>query len=317
MSDAEAARPARPGRRYCLITPCRNEAELVRCTLETTTAQTLPPALWVIVDDGSTDETPRILEEWASRHPALRVVRREDRGRRSVGPGVVEAFYAGLSQIRLEDFDYVCKLDADLELPPGYFERVMTLMEADPCLGNLSGKLHLRRPNGELEQERTGDENAVGPAKFYRVEAFRDIGGFVREVSWDGIDGHICRMRGWIAASRDDPELRIVHLRQMGSSQESLWAGRLRWGRGKYFMGSAWYFVVAVSIYRIFERPWFLTGAGILWGYLRAAASRAERYENPEYRRFLRRYELLSLLLGKRRTMLRYDAAIRAARRHG
>ncbi len=46
------------GRRYCLITPCRNEAMYIRTTLETTCAQTVLPSLWVIVDDGSTDETP-------------------------------------------------------------------------------------------------------------------------------------------------------------------------------------------------------------------------------------------------------------------
>ncbi len=49
--------------RYVLITPCRNEAEFARRTLDSVCAQTIPPALWVIVDDGSTDETPSILEE--------------------------------------------------------------------------------------------------------------------------------------------------------------------------------------------------------------------------------------------------------------
>ena len=302
-----------PGRRYCLITPCRNEAEYVRTTLETTTQQSVPPSLWIIVDDGSTDETPDILAEFEAKFDYIQVVRRKDRGQRSVGPGVVEAFYDGLSHVDLDAFDYICKYDADLEVPPRYFERLMEIMEADPYQGNISGKLHLRLPDGELEQERTGDENAVGPTKFYRRACFEEIGGFVREVSWDGIDGHLCRMNGWLAESRDEPELRIIHLRQMGSSQQSLWVGRVRWGRGKYFMGSAWYYVLAVSCYRLFERPLFMSGVGIAWGYMKAMLGGHSRYENPAYRKFFRRYELQSLLSGKRRTMDRHRDQIYAS----
>ena len=248
---------ARPmGRRYCLITPCRDEARYIRSTLETTTRQSMPPALWVIVDDGSTDGTAEILAEYAAKHDYIVVVKREDRGARAVGPGVIEAFYDGLSHVDLTDFDYVCKFDGDLEMPPRYFERAMERMERDPYLGNVSGKLFERKPDGRLWMERTGDENAVGPAKFYRVGCFQEIGGFVREVSWDGIDGHLCRMNGWIAQSTNDPEMRIVHLRPMGSSQENIRVGRIRWGRGKYFMGSAPYYVLAVAAYRSMEPPW-------------------------------------------------------------
>jgi hypothetical protein len=182
MSNGKAA-TGTSGRRYCLITPCRDEAAYIRRTLETTTSQTVPPSLWIIVDDGSTDETPQILEEFARRHDYIRIIRREDRGKRAVGPGVIEAFYAGLEQIDIDAFDYICKFDGDLEMPPRYFERAMERMEADPYLGNFSGKLFERLPNGQLFEERTGDENAVGPAKFYRVACFKDIGGFVREVA--------------------------------------------------------------------------------------------------------------------------------------
>ena len=82
------------GRRYLLISPCRDEARYLRRTLDSVAAQTVPPALWIVVDDGSTDETPLILEEYSRRLPYLRVVKRTDRGRRNVGPGVVEAFSA-------------------------------------------------------------------------------------------------------------------------------------------------------------------------------------------------------------------------------
>ena len=291
MSDQTITPIDRPhGRRYGLITPVRNEARYIATTLKSVTAQTIPPAVWVIVDDCSTDATPMILAEYARRHPYVHIVTRRDRGARAVGPGVIEAFYDGLARLNLDQLDYICKLDGDLEIPPRYFERVMERMEADPYLGNLSGKLFERTSDGALWEERTGDENAVGPAKFYRVECFREIGGFVREVAWDGIDGHICRMNGWIAQSVDDPELRLIHLRPMGSSQANIRVGRVRWGRGKYFMGSAFYYVLAASVYRSTEPPWLIGGLAITWGYLKAALSGHPRYANPEYRRYLRRF---------------------------
>ena len=300
-------------RRYALITPCRDEAAFLQTTIDAVAAQSVPPAKWIIVDDGSTDNTPNILERAAMRYPFIQVIRRQNRGERAVGPGVVEAFYDGLAAIDLNDFDYVCKLDGDLDFAPRYFERLMELFESNQRLGTLSGKLFLKYGD-RLVEERCGDENSVGPAKLYRVRCFQDIGGFVRQVSWDGIDGHMCRMKGWLARSLDDPHLQIIHLRRMGSSQKNFWTGRVRWGRGKYFMGSAWYYVLAVSMYRMFERPYVLSGAGIMWGYLKAWFTREPRFCNPEYLRFFRRFELQSLLMGKRRTMNRYHRAIQSRR---
>lgn len=301
-------------RRYVLISPCRDEAEFLQVTIDTVAAQSVRPTKWLIVDDGSTDATPEILARAAAKYPFIQVVRRDDRGHRSVGPGVVDAFYHGLAQLELAEYDYLCKFDCDLEMPPRYFERVMEHFEDDPRLGTLSGKLHLRT-HGKLERERTGDENSVGPVKFYRVGCFQEIGGFAREVCWDGIDGHMCRLKGWAARSVDDPELRIVHLRQMGSSHINLWTGRIRWGRGKYFMGTTPYYIAAVSLYRMAERPFVVGGLGILWGYAQATIERAQRMTDPEYLRFVRRFERDSLLFGKSRAARKYnDEARRKAR---
>src|SRR5689334_3725249 len=88
-----------PGSRYVLISPCRNEAGFMRQTFESVLRQTVRPVEWVVVDDGSTDTTPAILAEYAATHPWIRVITRPDRGSRSVGPGVIEAFYSGYNAI--------------------------------------------------------------------------------------------------------------------------------------------------------------------------------------------------------------------------
>jgi len=288
-------------RRYVLISPCRDEARFLRRTLDSVAAQTVPPALWVVVDDGSTDETPRILEEYASRLPWLRVVRRTDRGARAVGPGVIEAFYQGLETIELDDFDYLCKLDMDLDLPSGYFELLMLRMEREPRLGTCSGKPWFIHPRtGERVPEVCGDEISVGMTKFYRASCFREIGGFVRQVMWDGIDCHRARMLGWIAESVNDPELRFLHLRPMGASQgKGIWSGRVRAGFGQHFMGTSPLYYLAVALYRLPKHPVVSGSVAMLWGYLSSALKGAPRYEDAEFRRFLRRYQHACLLMGK------------------
>jgi len=288
-------------RRYVLISPCRDEAKHMRRTLDTVAAQSVPPALWVVIDDGSTDATPQILEEYSRKLPWLRVVRRPDRGRRNVGPGVIEAFYAGLETVDLDEFEYVCKLDLDVDLPPRYFELLIARMEAEPRIGTTSGKPYfIRARDGALVPEVCGDEMSVGMTKFYRTRCFREIGGFVREVMWDGIDCHRCRLLGWIAESVDDDGLRFLHLRPMGSSQKGIWTGRVRSGYGQYFMGTAPLYLVASSAFRLFKHPVLYGSAAMLWGYFSSAARRAARYDDPAFRRFLRRYQRECLLHGKR-----------------
>src|SRR3990167_7673481 len=102
----------------------------------------------------------------------------------------------------------------------------MEEMDHEPRLGAVSGKMFLRDKNGRLHHERRGNDHVAGPTKFYRLTCFRDIGGFVRMVGWDGVDGHMCRMKGWMARSIMDDEIKVVHLRQMGSSHKGILHGR-------------------------------------------------------------------------------------------
>ena len=86
VGAAEHDDPAKSdNRKYLLISPCRDEAEYMRQTLDSVINQSIRPAKWVIVDDGSTDSTPQILAEYRAKHDWIEVVTRSDRGRRSVG----------------------------------------------------------------------------------------------------------------------------------------------------------------------------------------------------------------------------------------
>jgi len=295
-------------RDYVIITPCRDEASFARRTLDSIERQTLPPALWIIVDDGSTDETPEILAEYAARLPYIRVIRREDRGKRSVGPGVIDAFYAGLDAVDLDRFPYLCKMDLDLDLPSRYFETMVDRMEADERLGTCSGKAYYPGPSGELISEGVGDEMSVGALKFYRSTCFRQIGGFVREVMWDGIDCHRCRMLGWKAMSWDEEAIRVIHLRPMGSSDKGIWRGRKRHGFGQRFMGTGLEYMTASAIFRMTRPPYVLGGLAMWLGYVESMLQGEPRYDDPEFRRFLRSFQRSCLLRGKSAATARLHA---------
>ena len=314
-----------PSRRYCLITPCRDEAAYARRTLDSVTSQTVPPALWVIVDDGSTDETPAILAEYANRYDYIRIVRREDRGGRKVGPGVIDAFYAGFETINPDDFDYLCKFDLDLDLPHGYFEEVMRRMEAEPRLGTASGKAYFpplgtedqdrRKGDGSIDtsdliSEACGDEMSVGMIKFYRTACYKQIGGFVREVMWDGIDCHRCRMLGWLACSWDDAALRFIHLRAMGSSHKGILTGRQRHGFGQWFMGTSLAYMTASALFRLTRPPILIGGLAMWWGFVKSMLGGVKRYPDLEFRRFLRSYQWSCLVRGKNEATRRLNETV-------
>lgn len=308
-------------RRYCLVTPCRDEAAFARRTLDAVVGQSEPPALWVIVDDGSKDETPAILAEYAQRFPFIRIVRRPDRGDRKLGGGVIDAFYSGYDSIDPATFDYVCKFDLDLDVPPRYFATLMDRMEAEPRIGTCSGKAYffpegtpvgpVRFPLADttgLVSEALGDDNSAGMIKFYRTACFRQIGGFVRELMWDGIDGHRCRQRGWIAVSWDDPELRYVHLRPMGTSHRNWWTGRVRHGFGQYFMGTTPVYMLASATFRMTRPPRVVGGIAMLHGYFKSMLFRSPRYGDDEFRDFLRSYQWAVLRKGKARAVQELNA---------
>lgn len=282
----------------------------MRRTLESVVAQSLTPKAWVIVDDGSTDETPDILAEYAAQHDWIHVVAKPDRGHRAVGPGVIEAFYAGLETVSLEDYTYLCKLDLDLVLPERYFEGLIAKMEADPRLGSCSGKTwYTEKGTGRKISEKIGDEMSIGASKFYRVACFTQIGGFVREVMWDGLDCHKSRQLGWKTGSFRDAHLEFEHLRPMGSSQQNIYAGRRRHGFGQYFMGSDPLYFTATAIKKMAHPPYILGGLATLQGFVGAWARGDKQHDDPELRAFIRAYQRKALFKGKSRAVAEIEAA--------
>ena len=281
-----------------LISPVRNEEHFIEGLIESLAAQTIKPVEWLVVDDGSTDRTPEILEKAAQKYDWIHIEKKENRGFRAVGPGVVEAFYYGYERLNTKDYDFIGKLDGDIKLPPKYFETLLSFFSSDRYLGAASGKPFLEE-NGQLIMERMSDEMVAGQINFYRRQCFEDIGGFVREVHWDGIAYHRARMTGWRTCSIEHPDLNFIHQRLMGSSEQGILNGRIRWGRGQYFMGTHPLYIFAIGVYRMVEKPWIIGGILIVLGYFKAMLESMPRYDNIEFRKSLHAWQMARLKLGK------------------
>jgi glycosyltransferase involved in cell wall biosynthesis len=287
-------------RKIVIISPVRNEEKFISGTIAAIVNQSLRPVEWIIVDDGSTDQTASIIKQAAKKYNWIKYVQKPDRGERAVGPGVVETFDYGYQRLQTSDWNYICKLDGDLELDKVYFETLVEYFERDQFLGSASGKVFIEHSPDTLVEERTADEMVAGCANFYRRHCFEDIGGFVKWVMWDGIAYHRARMNNWRTRSIRDKRLDIIHKRIMGSSHKSLLHGRLRWGRGQYFMGTHPLYILAIGLYRTFEKPFILGGISIILGYVSAWIKNIERYDDWAFRKSLHAWQMERLKIGSR-----------------
>ncbi len=119
---------------YVLITPARNEAQFIELTIHSVIAQTTRPAKWVIVSDGSTDGTDKIVRHYASKHPWIEVVRMPDRQERHFA-GKVYAFNAGYARVRDVAYSIIGSMDADISFDADYFSFLLDKLVRDPALG--------------------------------------------------------------------------------------------------------------------------------------------------------------------------------------
>ena len=277
-----------------IVSPVRDEAAYVRNTLESMIRQTTRPQEWLFVDDGSQDNTREIISSYSEQHPWIRVVSRQDRGFRKVGAGVIAAFDDGCRQITSQSYSYIAKLDGDMSFPPRYLEIMLARLEQDPLLAAVSGKVF--RPEGDgFTEELMIDEMVAGQFKLYKRECFEAIGGFNQTILWDGIDIHRCRMKGFTTLSFFHPEARLIHHRLMGSSDRNIYKGRVRLGRGIWFMGYHPLYALAAGTFRMREKPFVIGGVIIIAAYFYALIRREPQFDDAAFIQNLRQWQMQRL----------------------
>lgn len=283
--------PKNRDKSFIVITPALNEASFIGQTIESLTGQSLLPQEWVIVDDGSVDDTFNIAEQAAQAHPWIQVVRRGRASPRRLGANVVEAIYFGLERLSSSDYSFLFKIDADVVLGPDYFQAILAKFAENPKLGIATGMVYDMVGSKEVKT-RWLPLGVAGPIKGWRKQCLEDIGGLVRGLAWDGIDSFEAMRLGWQAMTFEDPELKVLHLRPEGSSVRNRYVGWARRGKAAHFVGAHPVWVLGSALYHMADRPFILGGICMIIGYLDSFIRRSARYDNPAFRRYLRRWQL-------------------------
>ncbi len=274
--------------RLLLITPARNEAPHIERTAAALASQTRPPDRWLIVDDGSTDATPALLRRLEAELPFLEVLSAPQSG---IGAGAdrlalaaeARAFNWAAQRAGIDGFTHLGKLDADIELPPSYFEQLLARFAGRPRLGIAGGDL-LEPGRGGWQLAQVPAYHVRGAMKLYSRSCFEEIGGIEERLGWDTIDETYARMRGY--ETRTFGDLLARHHRPVATADGAL-RGRARHGECAYIVryGAAWVGLRSLKVAA--SRPRGLSGVAFLYGYLRAALRRAPRVEDEAFRRFV------------------------------
>jgi glycosyltransferase involved in cell wall biosynthesis len=214
---------------YVLITPAHNEAAFIEKTLDSVVAQTRLPERWVIVDDGSTDDTAKIVKRYTARCPWMELVRRPPHANRSFA-GKVHAFNAGLERVSSIDFEVIGNLDADLSFDPDYLEFLMERFSEDPELGVAGTPFTEDGGYDSARDSFEGEKHVAGGCQLFRRQCFEDVGGYVPnpEGGIDWIAVTTARMKGW--KTRSFAKKRFHHYRTLGTAERSTWAASFSYG---------------------------------------------------------------------------------------
>jgi glycosyltransferase involved in cell wall biosynthesis len=280
--------------KYVLITPARNEEVLIRKSLDSVTAQTLPPVRWVVVDDGSTDRTAEIVEGYARRFPWIELVRRPQHLDRSFA-GKVHAFNAGFDRLKSLDYDVVGNLDADISFPPDYLEFLMQRFAEDPKLG--VGGTPFTEDGGydTAKDSFEGDNYVAGGCQLFRGRCFEEVGGYVplRGGGIDWIAVTSARMKGWKV--RSFAEKRFHHYRTLGTAEKGMLGAAYDYGKRAYALGSSPIWHTVRCLYRMKSQPYVFGGLALGCGYFWALLCRKPRPVSREMIRFYRREQMQRL----------------------
>jgi poly-beta-1,6-N-acetyl-D-glucosamine synthase len=283
-----------PPVRFAIVSPVRNEEPFLPATVRSVIGQTIRPFRWIIVDDGSADQTGAIAEQAARDQPWIQVVRRKDRGFRKSGAGVMDAFYDGFRLLDREDWQFVVKLDGDLDFEPDFFQLVFEAFAADSKLGISGGDIY-HRENGKVVIESRDDPtfHVRGATKVYSRPCWDAIGGLFQVTGWDTLDEVKANMLGW--TTRRIPGARALHLRPTGGADGG-WRNAFKNGRGSYICGYHPLYMLSKCIRRLPSKPFVVQSLGLFAGFFGSYIGGARQIDDRPLVRYLRKQQLRRLL---------------------
>jgi glycosyltransferase involved in cell wall biosynthesis len=278
---------------YVLITPARNEEAFIEEAIQSVARQTVRPAKWLIVDDGSADATASIVGRYLARYDWMEMVELPKRRDRSFA-AKVHAFNAGYERVKDLDYEIVGNLDADVSLGEDYFEFVLSKFREDHHLG-VAGTIFKEQGYSSGTDSFEGQNHVAGGCQLFRRQCFQEIGGYFPNkaggIDWIAVT--TARMMGW--KTRSFREKSFFHRRVLGTAERGLLASNFSYGEKDYYLGGHPLWELFRVAYRMTKRPYLIGGMALYLGYLWAFLRQIERPVTDELMRFHRREQMLKL----------------------
>ncbi len=289
---AESANVRAAGLTYVLMTPARNEAAFIEQTIKAVVGQTVRPAKWLIVSDGSTDGTDEIVKRHAGKHNWIELVRLPERRERHFA-GKVHAFNAGYARLADVEYDVIGNLDADITFEADYFAFLLAKFRENPGLG-VAGT-PFREGSQQYDYRWTSIEHVSGACQLFRRKCFEEIGGY-EPIKIGGVDlvaVITARMKGW--QTRTFLEKTCVHHRKLGTAKQNALMVAFRGGRGDCMLGGHPVWEVFRCMYQMTRQPLLLGGCLRLAGFVWAMVSRVEKAVPADLVQFRRAEQMTRL----------------------
>jgi biofilm PGA synthesis N-glycosyltransferase PgaC len=277
--------------KFVIVTPVRDEQEYIEKTINSVISQTLQPLQWIIVNDGSTDDTGIIIDNYAKAYPWIKAVHRSNRGARVAGGGVIEAFYDGYGAINESGWEFIVKLDGDLSFGPSYFKDCFEEFHKDLQLGVGGGAIY-HDINSSLELEKNPLFHVRGATKIYKRACWEAIGGLIKAPGWDTIDEVKANMLGW--KTRSFNHLQVIHHRFTGAA-DGTWRNAVKNGKANYISGYHPLFMLAKCMKRIFEKPYLIQALGLFYGFMSGYLNKISQINDKELINYIRQQQLRKL----------------------
>ncbi|HAT64367.1 MAG TPA: glycosyl transferase family 2 [Flavobacteriaceae bacterium] len=200
---------------FYIIIPAHNEEAFLAQTLQSLTTQTLLPKQIVVVNDHSTDGTQLIIDSFSAKFPFITSITISSEEKHQPGSKVVKAFYKGLDLID-ENYDILCKFDADLIFPNNYLERISEIFQNNTSCGLAGGFCYIEKDGEWVLENLTNKDHIRGALKAYRKQCFQDMGGLKESMGWDTVDELLAQYHGW--EIKTDESLHVKHLKPTGAT---------------------------------------------------------------------------------------------------
>ena len=200
---------------FYIVIPAHNEQDTIGLTLESLVNQTLPPKRLIVVNDNSSDNTHQIISKFTGKYDWIFSINITSSTEHIPGAKVINAFYEGLNTLD-EDYDIICKFDADIIFPNSYLETLSMIFKSDKNIGIAGGIPYIKKGDRWVYETVASKNHVRGPIKSYRKACFKDIGGLKKSVGWDSIDVLLAQYFGWKVKTNKD--LHVKHLKPTGKT---------------------------------------------------------------------------------------------------